>query len=180
MISDHHMKLLKSEGDVSYYLFKPTVFCMYYDDNKQEKWPVHQKAITHRLHMLFYLLRGGYRILYMTVGDDVASYIVYNRAGRSVVRGTTRKDIYSIFIWTYPEYRKRGYANQLLREMLHMVPFEMSYKTIMSDNICSIKTAEANGYRRLFPVKRTKLLHTAYHVKENAYHLYGVNKKDLL
>ena len=175
MISDKRMKLVSSRDGMDYYMYKPSLLHMYYDDSKQAQWPSHQNALSHKLHLLIYLLFGEYRILYMLRGDDVVSYVVFSRGGRVVIRGTSKEDIYTIFVWTYPEYRRRGYGEKLVSELLHGagVRYRNSYKTIVSDNIPSIKTAQANGYRRLYPVKRTKLLHTAYRCDDiDNYHLY--------
>ena len=107
--------------------------------------------------------------------DNVVAYVVFSRGGRIIIRDTSADDIYTIFIWTYPEYRSRGYGKKLVYELLHGVNinYKNAYKTIVSDNTASIKAASANGYRRLYPVKRTGLFHTAYRADDvDNYHLY--------
>lgn len=63
MIADKRMKFVKCEEGINYYLFQPSLFSFYYDDKKckHEKEPSHRYSITHKLHMLLYLLKisGG-------------------------------------------------------------------------------------------------------------------------
>lgn len=175
MINERGMKFLESGEGLDFYLYRPTVRRLYYDDGKEREWPVHQTALSHRLHLWLYMLLGGYRILYMTKDDDVVSYIVFTRGSRFVIRGSTRKDLYTIFIWTYPEYRRQGRAAALLREYLHGLDFEYetAYKTIVGSNTASVKAAEASGYRRLYPVRRTRVLHAARRAEDGDYFLYA-------
>lgn len=175
MIANKQMEYIKSEDGLEYYIFTPTIWKLYYDDHKSQEGPAHRKSISHKLHMLLYILRGGYKILYMTKNSDVVSYIIYTHSGRSVIKNTSKKDIYSIFVWTYPEYRKKGYASKIVHEMLHGIglKYRASYKTILSDNIGSIKSAKENGYECMYGVKRTKFLKTAYRADDiDDYHLY--------
>lgn len=169
------MKHVGCQDGMDFYLYRPGIFRMYYDDGKQEEWPSHQNALSHKLHLLIYLLFGGYRILYMCRGKDVISYVVFSRGGRVVIRGTSKEDIYTIFIWTYPAYRGKGYGKRILSSLLGGagVVYRNAYKTIVSGNVASVRTAQSCGYKRLYPVKRTAVLHTAYRSDDvENYHLY--------
>ena len=119
MIQNQSMRHIKRDGDLDFYIFTPRIGRFYYQDGKNEEWPVHQTARSHKLHLLFYMLHGGYRILYLVKNDEVVSYIVYTRCGRNVIRGTTHKDLYTVCIWTYPKFRKQGYSSILLQQFLH-------------------------------------------------------------
>ena len=46
MIDDKRLKFVKSENGINYYLFKPTLFSLYYDD-KENLW--FRGAATHSL-----------------------------------------------------------------------------------------------------------------------------------
>ena len=63
MIDDKRMKLVKSENGINYYLFKPSLFSLYYDDKffKRKEEPPHRFSLSHRLHMMWYMMaiRGG-------------------------------------------------------------------------------------------------------------------------
>lgn len=61
MINHPRMQLIKKEEDINYYLFSPSVFSLYYDDcaKKHQLEPVHRYTLTHKLHMLQYIYRGG-------------------------------------------------------------------------------------------------------------------------
>lgn len=59
MIEDKRMSLLSSEDGIDYYLFKPSLFRLYYDNRKDDV--AHRHSITHRMHMIAYLFGGGTR-----------------------------------------------------------------------------------------------------------------------
>ncbi len=75
MIADKTMKLVKTENGINYYLFKPSLFSLYHNDKnaKHEEEPNHRYLLSHRLHMLWYLLTvpGGYRILYLEQSGEI-------------------------------------------------------------------------------------------------------------
>lgn len=63
MITDKKMKLVKSEDGINYYLFKPSLFSLYYNDKnfKHKEEPPHRFSLSHKLHMMWYMMatRGG-------------------------------------------------------------------------------------------------------------------------
>ena len=174
MISNRRMQFVNTLDGLDLYIYKPSLFNLYYEDGNKNDRPAHRSRITHLFHMWFYLLRGGYRILYLLDGEKIAAYLVYTQSGNSVVEGSTREDIYTIFITTYPAYRKKGYATLLVRELLHGIglKYKVSYKTIDDDNIGSIRAAENNGYRSVCCSEKSRLLHRAIRVEKSIHHLY--------
>lgn len=174
MKEDRRLSLIRQDRDFAFYLYRPSLLHMYYDDGRQADWPSHQTALGHRLHMALYLMTGGCRILYMTKDGEVISYLVISRGGSTVVRGTTREDIYTVFVWSYPEYRCKGYGKRIVQELLGggIVDYRRAYKTIVASNTASVKAALATGYKRICSVKRTAVFHTAYRAENEDYHLY--------
>ena len=63
MIADKRMKLVKSENGINFYLFKPSLLSLYYNDKnfKHQEEPPHRFSLAHKLHMMWYILqiRGG-------------------------------------------------------------------------------------------------------------------------
>lgn len=61
MIKDKRMTFIKSENGINYYVFKPSIFSLYYKDKiKHSEEPPHRYYLTHRLHMLWHMMsRGG-------------------------------------------------------------------------------------------------------------------------
>lgn len=63
MIDSKRMKLVKSLNGINYYLFKPSLFSLYYNDKdyKHKDEPSHRFSLSHRLHMMWYIvaIRGG-------------------------------------------------------------------------------------------------------------------------
>ena len=174
MIDDKQMKFIKSEDGYDYYIFTPTLTRQYF--NKNEEWTEHRKSITHKLHMLLYHIRGGYNILYMLDGEKIAAYVIYARCGRTIIKNSTRDDIFTVFVTTHPDYRKKGLATKIIHEMLCGVDlkYNVSYKTIADSNIGSVKTALKNGYREIYQAKRSPLLKTISEANAGDWRLYSV------
>ena len=110
---------------------------------------------------------------------NIASYIVFARCGKTVIEGSTRNDIFTVFITTHPNYRKRGLATKIVHEMLHGIGLQYvsSYKTIVDSNIGSQNAAFANGYVVLHPASRTKFLRTISEAKDGNCRLYLYSKQ---
>ena len=176
MIDDKQMKFIKSENGLDFYIFTPTLFRQYF--NKNENWTVHRKSIMHKLHMFLYYIRGGYRILYMIDGDKIAAYVIYAKCGKTVIKNSTRDDIFTVFVTTHPDYRRKGIATAIINEMLHGIglQYNNAYKTIEDSNIGSKKVAFANGYAQLYKAKRSKILKTISKSDVGNWRLYSLQK----
>lgn len=63
MINSRKMKFIKNENDINYYLFKPSVFSLYYKEacRKNKEEPSHRYSLSHKLHMILYIFMGGTR-----------------------------------------------------------------------------------------------------------------------
>ena len=167
MLNDKRMRLIKSDNEINYYLFTPSVFSLYYKDSKQvrREEPSHRYTVSHQLHMLWYALHGGgYRILYLEKDHEILSYVIFVRANNQIISGCEKDDYYTIFLWTYPEFRGRGLATMMANAMLHdlCLPYNHFYKTISKDNYASMKVAEKSGFFVKCESEKTGLLHTIH------------------
>ena len=160
MINDRKMRYIRSEDGLDYYVFSPSLFRLYY--NRTEEWTKHRKTFSHRFHMLYYVLRGGLKILYKMDGDEVVAYLIYTPAGRTVVQGSTRRDLFSVYITTNPAYRRQGHAAKLVSLLLTGLglKWDTAYKTIQDSNIGSQKAAFANGYEAVCTVTKSRFFRT--------------------
>ena len=90
MIDDKRLKFIKSENGINYYLFKPSLFSLYYNDKnfKHTSEPAHRFSVFHKLHMMWYIvtIRGGYSILYLEQNGEILSYIVFVKANNRIIR----------------------------------------------------------------------------------------------
>ena len=172
------MKYIKSVDGKDYYLFTPSLTRQYF--NKEEEWTKHRKLLSHKLHMLLYYIRGGYSILYMMDGEEIAAYLVFTRAGRTVIEGTTKEDIFTIFVTTHPKYRRQGLATKIVHELLTGInlKFRTAYKTIVDWNTRSRLAAFANGYVEQYPGKKSKYLKTIQRVEKSKWKLYSYQNKN--
>ncbi len=61
MIKDKRMTLVKSKNEINYWLFKPSILSLYYNDKALGHDPelIYRKSLTHKLHMIWYLVFGG-------------------------------------------------------------------------------------------------------------------------
>lgn len=178
MINDKRMKFIKSEGGINYYLFKPSVFSLYYDDKnfKHKDEPSHRYSMSHKLHMLWYILtiRGRYNILYLEKDGEILSYIAFVRVNNKIIKDCEKGDYYTIFLWTYPEHRGKGLATLMSKSMLNdlQLNYNRFYKTIAKDNISSIRVAEKCGFYIECDSIKTKWLHTIHRVDDGEQYLY--------
>lgn len=178
MIVDKQMKYILSDKGMDYYIFSPTLFRQYF--NKKEEWTPHRQTITHKIHMFLYHIRCGYNILYVMDNDDIAGYLIYTRGGFTVIKNTTRKDVFTIFVTTHPNHRRKNIATNLVNKFLHEIgiEYDTSYKTIYDHNLGSIKAALANGYDVVYSAKKTRLFQTIVPDNENDWKLYSVKSID--
>lgn len=104
---------------------------------------------------------GGYNVLYATKDNEIVSYFVFTRSNDHIVAGTTNKDYYTIFYYTYPEYRGQGYATKMASYLLNdmSLDYESFYKTIAKSNISSIKVTEKIGFEKVGTARKQGLLH---------------------
>ena len=91
MIVDKRMKFIKSENDINYYLFKPSILSLYYNEKiKHKEYPVHLHTLSHKLHMLLYIVTnirwGGYRVLYLENKGEILSYIAFTKANNRIIK----------------------------------------------------------------------------------------------
>lgn len=183
MIDDKRMKLVKSENEINYYLFKPSLFSLYYDDKdfKHKEEPPHRFSLSHKLHMMWYIMsiRGGYSILYLEQNGEIISYIIFVKANNRIIRNCQKNDYYTIFLWTYPEHRGKGIATLMSRAMLQdlQLNYNNFYKTIDKNNISSIRVAEKCGFYVDSECVKTRWLHTILRVNNGTQHLYSCSMK---
>ena len=160
MIKDRKMRLLSSEDGMDYYLFSPSLFRLYFENRRDDA--VHRHSVTHLLHMVVYLLRGGYNILYLSKNDEIISYFVYTKCKDWIVSGSKKNDCYTIFLWTFPKYRNQGMATRMAKFLLRNagISFGSFYKTIAKENESSIAVAEKSGFVKIGEANKIGLLHT--------------------
>lgn len=181
MIKDKKMKHVYSDGEYDYYIFSPSVFQLYYKNEPITEIPSYRKTFSHKLRQLLYLFGAKYKILYLAQGENILGYIVFCSSRNWIVKGTDKRDVYTIFIYVYPKERKKGYSKKLLQYFLSNtnIPYRYSYKTIYDTNPDSIMSAKKMGYTFLYPIKKTKFLKTANKVETSNYGLYCyTNKKE--
>lgn len=172
------MKLVKSEDGINYYLFKPSLFHLYYKDRKfkHKEEPSHRYSLSHKLHMIWYILsvRGGYSILYLEKNGEIISYIIFIKANKKIIKSCKENDYYTVFLWTYPEHRGKGLATLMSKTMLNdlQLKYNCFYKTISKDNISSIRVAEKSGFNIECESIKKGLLHTINKVEAGEQYLY--------
>lgn len=178
MINDKRLRLIKSEDGINYYLFKPSLFSLYYNDKNfmHKDEPSHRFSLTHKLHMMWYMLavRGGYSILYLEQNGEILSYIIFVKANNRIIKNCEKNDYYTIFLWTYPEHRGKGLATLMSKTMLQdlQLGYHHFYKSISKDNIPSIRVAEKCGFQRDSDCAKTRWLHTISRVDNGHQYLY--------
>lgn len=180
MIKYKRMRFIKTENDINYYVFTPTLFNLYYNDgNVHSCEPSHRKSLSHKLHMWLYIFGGGYNILYAEKNGEILSYIVFVKANNKIIKNCEANDYYTIFLWTYPEYRGKGLATLMAKIMLNDLNLDYNnfYKTISKDNVSSIKVAEKCGFYIECDSIKTKFLHTIHKVEKGEQYLYRYSKK---
>lgn len=186
MIVDKRMKFIKSENDINYYLFKPSILSLYYNEKiKHKEYLVHLHTLSHKLHMLLYIVTnirwGGYRVLYLENKGEILSYIAFTKANNRIIKNCEKNDYYTIFLWTYPEYRGKGLATKMSESMLNdlTLNYKNFYKTISKDNLSSIRVAEKCGFSIKSECIKSKFFHTIHQVDSGKQYLYvHSNNKD--
>lgn len=183
MIYSKRLKLIKNENGINYYLFKPSLFSLYYNDKdfKHQDEPIHRFSLSHKLHMMWYMaaIKGGYSILYLEENGEILSYIVFVRANNRIIRNCEKNDYYTIFLWTYSDHRGKGLATLMSKTMLQDLGLEYNhfYKTISKDNIPSIRVAEKCGFSLEGDCVKTRWLHTIRKVDNGQQYLYVYSEK---
>ena len=183
MIDDKRLKFIKSENGINYYLFKPSLLSLYYNDKKfkHKDEPAHRFSLFHKLHMMWYIvvIRGGYSILYLEQDGEILSYIIFLKANDWIIRDCEKNDYYTVFLWTYPEHRSKGLATLMSKTMLQDLQLEYNhfYKTISKDNIPSIRVAEKCGFRTESDCVKTRWMHTIKKVDDGQQYLYAYSVK---
>lgn len=183
MIDDKRLKFIKSENGINYYLFKPSLLSLYYNDKKfkHKDEPAHRFSLFHKLHMMWYIvaIRGGYSILYLEQDGEILSYIIFLKANDRIISDCEKNDYYTVFLWTYPEHRGKGLATLMSKTMLQDLQLEYNhfYKTISKDNIPSIRVAEKCGFRTESDCVKTRWMHTIQKVDDGQQYLYAYSVK---
>ena len=176
MIKNKRMKLVKTEDGINFYLFKPSLFSLYYDDKiKHKNEPSHRYSLSHKLHMMWYVMFArGLSILYLEQNEEILSYIIFVKANDRIVKGCEKNDYYTVFLWTYPEHRGKGMGTVITKAMLNDLSLDYNrfYKTISKDNISSIKVAEKCGFEIECDSVKTRWLHTIHKVDSGDQYLY--------
>ncbi|MGN0818801.1 MAG: GNAT family N-acetyltransferase [Christensenellaceae bacterium] len=174
MINHKRMKLIFSDDEFEYYLFNPRVWQLYYPEKPGREEPSHRYRLTHKLHMIHYILNGGYNLLYVVKNDEVVSYIAFVKCNNGIVKNSNKNDYYTIFLYTYPEYRSQGIASKMANVMLHKsnLNFRHFYKTISKDNYSSIKVAEKSGFKCICDANKVGIFHQIIPVKDGNQFLY--------
>ena len=108
-------------------------------------------------------------------GDDIVSYVCFARCGKTIIEGSSRDDIFTVFVTTHPGYRRKGLATKIIDELLHGIDldYRVAYKTIADSNIGSIAVAKINGYAEMYPAKRSPLLKTISKAESGTWRLYS-------
>lgn len=176
MIHDKRMRFVKSEDGYDFYLFKPSMRRLYYHGPVNDAR--HRYSLPHKLHMMMYLFVGGYHILYLMKGNDVCSYIIYMKAGKKIVRGSSKKDFFTVFLYTFPNFRNQGLASKMAKCLLaiNSGSFDYFYKAIAKTNVPSIKVAEKVGFQRVGNATKSRLLHTVQRDENGEWYLYRYQK----
>ena len=177
MIKDKKMKLVKRENGINYYLFKPSLYSLYYNDKsfKHKEEPSHRFSLSHKLHMMWYMMaNGGYSILYLERDGEILSYIIFVKANDKVIKDCEKNDYYTVFLWVYPEHRGKGIATLMSKTMLQdmKLNFNHFYKTISKNNISSIRVAEKCGFKNECETRKKGVFHTIHKVEDGEQYLY--------
>ena len=179
VIEDKNCKLVSSNYGHSYYLYTPSFFHLYWKYDTNTIGPEFRNTLSHKIHQMIYLIFGGYYILYAVDDDKVLGYLIFTRSNNLRVENTTNKDLYTIYVWTYPEYRNKGIAQSLFKVMLNELNFkyDYSYHTIKNDNIQSIAVAKRLGYEELYEVIKAGILNTIKKEPHGEWKLYRIKGK---
>lgn len=163
-------------GDNDIYIYSPTLFNLYYPDKNKDGYPSFKFSFLHKLRMALKLFGGGYKIIYFMKGEKVVSYLIYCQ--RPVIKGMKKGDIFTIYIHTFPEFRKQGLASKMINYMLNEsgLKYESAYKTIANTNIASTKTAEKAGYKALCYCEKNKLLGKYYKREDGNWQIFVKEK----
>lgn len=99
---------------------------------------------------------------------------MFVKANKKIIKNCEKNDYYTIFLWTYPEYRGNGLATEMAKFMLYDLDLNYNcfYKTISKDNISSIKVAEKCGFYIECESVKTRFLHTIHKVEKGEQYLY--------
>ena len=95
----------------------------------------------------FELLKGGYTVYYLTVGEVVAGHCVVTPGGRRL-KVSAKEDIVLGPYFIDPQYRGKGYSKILLRLVLEYCsyPFKVAYDFIYEKNEASIGCTRSVGF----------------------------------
>ena len=148
MVSNKRLRLVAHQEDLDFCLFTPSFFQLYFHNATNDD-AGHRKKFSHKFHMLIYLLTRGYRILYLFKGKQIISYLIFTKAGNKIIKGSSKQDYYTIFLYTFPRFRGHGYASLLAQFLLNdlNIDYRFFYKTISKTNPASIKVAVRCGFK---------------------------------
>ena len=129
-----------TDGRYSLYEYRPTI-C------KPLAMEFERLRTVRRFRLWYELLKGGYKVYYLAYTDTLVGYCVVTPGGRRLPV-STKKDIVLGPYFISPEYRRKGYAEILVRMTLQYCSYEykFAYNWIHDDNYASIKTSQACGF----------------------------------
>lgn len=148
-VSDYQDKfvLVGNDNQFSLYEYKPSL--------------LHPLAIDfeplwtfRRFRFWFELLKGGYKVYYLVIGDIIVGHCVVTPGGRRL-KVSTKEDIVLGPYFIDPQFRGKGYAKVIVKMTLEhcTYTFKKAFDWIQEHNIPSIKTSESLGMKmvgRLF------------------------------
>ncbi|MBE6952373.1 MAG: GNAT family N-acetyltransferase [Ruminococcaceae bacterium] len=147
MSEKKRMKFIGRYNYIDFYEYSPTLFRPYYMAYPVEDHPLYEKRAMHRIRMLLEYLRGGYRVFYMCINNEIVGHIVVADGGRRLSI-SENVDIVLGPIYISPRMRGHGIATEGIRVILNELnwDYRYAYEFIMDDNMASIRTVEKNGY----------------------------------
>lgn len=150
-------KRVSHKNGIDIYMFKPSVFSLYWYGYDEIDQPDYWKQKNHRLRMLKLLFVNKYRVVYGIKDGVVVGHMVVSR-NKNEFEGATKRDIVVGPKWTAPSCRGLGYGTIILKSVLddELFDFEDAYEMISSVNYPSIRVAEKCGYQKVSNARRAK------------------------
>ncbi len=102
--------------------------------------------MVRRFRFWFELLKGGYKVYYLAVGNTIVGHCVVTPGGRRL-EVSTKEDIVLGPYFVDTQFRGKGYAKLIVRMTLEhcTYDFKNAFDWINEYNIPSIKTSESLG-----------------------------------
>ena len=141
------LQFIKNIDGIDYYIYKPSLFGLYYDCYSGNEVPPYFSRLIHKIRMIRELYESNYQIVYREKDKKIVGHLVIGRGGSRIEMSTTN-DIVIGPIWVVPNERSHGYGSRGIRFILDEmnVNYNYAYEYIEKDNIPSIRTVEKNGF----------------------------------